>query len=131
LPKEVKVTTIPSDLLVSIAFNGQTNLPVNAGKYQVIATINDLNYTGSTNGVLTVSNVSPPKLIAIQQEPGGGFRIMLQGTPGLAYRLEASTNLVLWIPVFTTNSLIEILEWTDPESMTIRQRFYRAVAEGR
>jgi hypothetical protein len=49
--KTVATTTLPGGLLVDLAFTGT---PQAAGSYPVTATINDLNYTGSATGALTI-----------------------------------------------------------------------------
>ncbi|MFC0878407.1 MBG domain-containing protein, partial [Saccharicrinis sp. FJH2] len=51
-------TTTPSGLSVAITYNGGSVLPVNAGSYAVLATIDDENYTGSANGTLVISKAS-------------------------------------------------------------------------
>jgi aryl-phospho-beta-D-glucosidase BglC (GH1 family) len=46
-PKSPTVATIPSNLPVSLTFNGSADLPVNAGGYAVVATLTDPNYTAT------------------------------------------------------------------------------------
>lgn len=48
------VTTVPAGLPVGVTYNGQTNLPVNAGRYAVAASINSPNYEGSGTSTLVV-----------------------------------------------------------------------------
>ena len=52
------VTTVPADLPVEITYNGATNIPVNAGTYEVVATVSDLNYTGSSSGIFTINRAA-------------------------------------------------------------------------
>ncbi|MEI7903398.1 MAG: MBG domain-containing protein, partial [bacterium] len=56
--KAASASTTPSGLTVNLTYNGSTNCPVNAGSYTVVGTINDLNYTGSATGTLTVVKAS-------------------------------------------------------------------------
>jgi len=48
-------TTTPSGLAVSFTYNGSASVPVNAGSYTVVGTINDPNYQGSTTGTLVIN----------------------------------------------------------------------------
>ena len=54
-PKAVTATTSPAGLAVSITYNGSATVPTNAGSYPVVATINDVNYTGSTSSTLIIN----------------------------------------------------------------------------
>ncbi len=53
--RPVAVTTIPSNLTTDITYNGSSVLPVNAGKYVVVATINDPTYQGSVTDTLVIT----------------------------------------------------------------------------
>ena len=56
--KFVSVTTNPVGLVVEVTYNGFTSIPVAAGDYAVVATIQDANYTGSTNNTLTIEKAN-------------------------------------------------------------------------
>jgi hypothetical protein len=60
--KSVTATTTPTNLTVSITYNGSANAPTNAGSYMVIGTITDANYQGGTNGTLVINNAMPPQM---------------------------------------------------------------------
>ncbi|MEI6377692.1 MAG: MBG domain-containing protein, partial [bacterium] len=47
--------TTPTNLTVVVTYNGVTNLPVAAGNYTVIATVNEVNYYGSATNTLAVA----------------------------------------------------------------------------
>ena len=53
-PKIVTATTVPPGLSVALTYNGSPSAPVNAGTYQVIGTITDINYFGAATNTLTV-----------------------------------------------------------------------------
>ena len=53
--KTVSATTTPGGLTVDLSVTGT---PLAAGSYPVTATINDLNYSGSANGILTIGKAS-------------------------------------------------------------------------
>ncbi len=58
LSKPVTVTTVPSGLKCNITYAGNTNVPVNAGKYAVTATVEDNNFAGTKNGSLIVAKAN-------------------------------------------------------------------------
>ncbi len=53
------------------------------------------------------------------------FRLTITGAVGPDYTVEASTNLVDWRPVFTTNSPTIPFFWRDPGAVDLLRRFYR------
>lgn len=57
-PKNVTVATDPAGLNVSVTYNGSAVLPVNAGNYEVLAAVNDMNYKGSASGTLSIKPAS-------------------------------------------------------------------------
>jgi gliding motility-associated-like protein len=54
LPHTVSVTSIPSDLPVTITYDASGTAPANAGSYSVNAVVNHLNYQGTASGTLTI-----------------------------------------------------------------------------
>jgi hypothetical protein len=57
-PKSVTVTTFPTNLDVQVTYNGVETAPVTAGVYAVFAQILGSDYSGSTNGTLTIRKAS-------------------------------------------------------------------------
>ncbi|MCX2741717.1 NHL domain-containing protein [Pontibacter anaerobius] len=55
-PKQVTVTTTPAGLAVILTYNGSETAPTKAGRYEVVATINDINHTGTATATLSVQN---------------------------------------------------------------------------
>lgn len=53
--KSISVATVPANLGVTTTYNGDTNLPVNAGRYAVTSTINAPNRSGSRSGILVIA----------------------------------------------------------------------------
>jgi gliding motility-associated-like protein len=51
-------TTIPAGLNVTFTYNGTATIPVNAGSYAVVATINENNYMGTNSGTLIISKAA-------------------------------------------------------------------------
>ncbi len=54
-PHAVTATTTPTGLAYTVTYNGSATAPTNAGTYNVVATINDPSYSGSTSGTLTIA----------------------------------------------------------------------------
>jgi hypothetical protein len=53
-PKPATVTTDPAGLSVDVTYGGSPTAPTNANSYEVIATVNAINYTGSAIGTLVI-----------------------------------------------------------------------------
>ncbi len=73
---------------------------------------------------------SPPAALfgGITFAPGGPIQLHLTVVPGYEYRIEASSNLADWFPVWITNPSSTTLEWSDPEPPRLPGRFYRVVS---
>jgi rhamnogalacturonan endolyase len=54
LPHATAVTTTPAGLPVTVTYNGSATLPVAPGWYNVVATINSPDYTGTASGQLFI-----------------------------------------------------------------------------
>jgi hypothetical protein len=57
-PKSVTVSTVPAGLANTVTYNGSSTLPVNAGSYAVVATVNDPNYQGTASATLVVQKAT-------------------------------------------------------------------------
>jgi hypothetical protein len=57
-PKSVTVVTVPSTLNRTVTYNGSTTPPTNVGKYNVVVTINDINYQGTQTVELNIAGNS-------------------------------------------------------------------------
>lgn len=53
--KPVTVVTDPEGLTVEVTYDGSTTVPVSAGTYAVVATINETNYEGTQSATLTIN----------------------------------------------------------------------------
>ena len=53
--RTVTATTSPTNLPVTITYNGNSAAPTNSGVYTIVATVNDPNYQGSTTNTLNVA----------------------------------------------------------------------------
>ncbi len=57
-PKAATATTDPAGLEVEITYDGSATAPTAAGSYAVTGTVKDINYSGSTNGILVISKAA-------------------------------------------------------------------------
>ncbi len=55
------------------------------------------------------------------------FQLTFYGSAGSNYVLEASTDLVNWIPISTNVAGTNILNWTDSQATSFPSRFYRVL----
>jgi len=76
--------TTPGGLTVDLSYDGDPNAPTNAGTYQVVGTINDLNYAGAATNTLTITKaIALVALGALNQAYDGTARhATADTTPG-------------------------------------------------
>ncbi|NDA10496.1 MAG: hypothetical protein EBZ07_06585, partial [Verrucomicrobia bacterium] len=93
--KGVSVFTSPSNLPVSVTYNGSTNPPVDAGNYLVVATVEHPNYTGSTTNLFRIDQAQAVLT-------WGEITSIESGTPLSAVQLNASAGIDVGV-TFTPN----------------------------
>ena len=67
-----------------------------------------------------------PGFTAIQTLTNREIALRLSGTPGLNYRIDASTNFPSWSPLVTLTGVTVTLQHTDTAAPYLSSRFYRA-----
>ena len=80
------IVLLPTNLVVVVTYEGSTNAPTNAASYAVVATIVDVNYTGSTTNALVIGQ--SPQTIAFDPLPG-----VVYGDPPFTLTATASSGL--------------------------------------
>jgi hypothetical protein len=70
-----------------------------------------------------VSNVPP--VLTPQSLSGTGFSFSANGIAGPSYTIQASTNLVTWTNLATTNPANTPFSFTDTNAGSFKSRFYR------
>jgi hypothetical protein len=75
-----------------------------------------------TSGSIILGVLNP-----ILARPDGNVDVFLNAGPGQPYILQASTNFVQWVNIFTNTALVDILPLTDQDAHLYPYRFYRAV----
>lgn len=84
-PRAVTVTTTPGGVTTSVTYNGDSNAPVAAGNYDVVATITDPNYsgvpaTGTLSILVPVQITSQPVATTVNQNATATFTVVATGT---------------------------------------------------
>jgi hypothetical protein len=86
------------------------------------------NLTATENFSVTV--VAPARPVTSNpRNISGRFQLICDGESGPDYTVQASTNLLDWVTVFTTNTPALPFQWTDPETTNVPGRFYRVLLE--
>jgi len=110
--KNVSASTTPSGLAVGVTYNGVTNVPVNAGSYTVVGTIDDPNYFGSVTNTLIIApapaSVTLGKLL--QSSDGTAKNVSVTTVPpglpvGLTYNgiIDSPTNSGNYLVIATVS----------------------------
>ena len=73
---------------------------------------------------VNVGSPTPPQISGNFVNTNGTFQFSLTGTPGQTNIIQASTNLVNWIPIYTN---VNPFLFTDPYASNYPVRFYRAL----
>ncbi|MEI6949438.1 MBG domain-containing protein, partial [Paraflavisolibacter sp. H34] len=95
--KKPVATTVPAGLQVTYTFNGSSTAPVAAGTYEVVATINNSNYTGSVTESFQVQKA--PQTIALTSLPDQPYgnstlkvKALAHASSGLPVAFSLSTS---------------------------------------
>ncbi len=129
LSKPVTTSTTPFGLAVSVTYNGSATVPVAAGSYAVVATINDSNHVGSNAATLVITNnlvvsgsqtlVLPNATATYQSLLNDGTLVLGAGT--LHITGNATNNGVIRLTgnavfdvsgTFTNAGVIDIINWS-------------------
>jgi uncharacterized repeat protein (TIGR01451 family) len=77
---------------------------------------------------VTVGNGGAPRLTNTVVNSNGTFQLTVNGQSGQEYIVQASTNLVNWLPVYTNPPpFVSPFTFTDSNTTTYPDRFYRVV----
>ncbi len=94
------------------------------GSYTVLIT----NWAGSvTSRVAKVVLAPPPSFGPVRPLPSGNLQFSLTGVTNVSYRIDASTNLSLWITLTNVANLTGTAQVFDNDATNFSRRFYRAV----
>ena len=80
-----------------------------------------------TSATLTIAKDGPPRLGSFSWGTNSGFHSTLFGAIGRTYAIDRSTNLPQWqLEILRLTNTTGTVEFTDPPSAGVKQRFYRA-----
>ena len=118
--------TLPVNAGASLALSF---VATSVGSYTNIATVSaDTSDTNSDDDVsvatLAVVAPVPPALMPTVLPNGAGFQLSVTGNDGLNTTVQASTNLVNWVNLFTG---VSPFVFTDTSASNYPSRFYRAI----
>ena len=95
----------------------------NAGCYSVVIT-NDTGSVTSALASLTIYTNAAATMSGSLNATNGQFQLNVAGVVGLSYEVQASSNLVNWITLWTNTSPFSVVE---SNSAAYPQEFYRSV----
>lgn len=72
---------------------------------------------------------APPRLGSAARFPYGPFQFSFQIAKGLAYEIQASSNLQVWEPISSETASGEPVEYVDSDASKFSLRFYRVHVE--
>lgn len=78
------------------------------------------------SATVIVAYLTPPQISGDFVSTNGTFQFSLTGTPGQTNVIQASTNLVDWIPIYTN---VNPFLFIDPYASNYPVRFYRALGQ--
>jgi uncharacterized repeat protein (TIGR01451 family) len=81
--------------------------------------------TASTNVVVVSS--TPPQLAVSPVGANGSFQFSVTGQSGQEYIIQASTNLMNWVDIYTNPDYTAPFNFVDPNATNYTSRFYRVV----
>ena len=86
--------------------------PTNAGTFSCIIRVAD-STVAVAQQIYTIEIAHSAPALTVVQSTGGAFQLRVAGDTGANYEIDASTNLMDWISVFTTNAAATPFTWND------------------
>jgi len=83
---------------------------------------------GNNGGILQSASFAPAQLAVRTRPTSAGLELTILGEIGRPYRLQASTDLVTWIDLFSFSNSTDATLYLDPRALAFQKRFYRAVS---
>jgi hypothetical protein len=117
--------TLPPGLSLS-SVGVVSGTPTNYGTFSFILEVTD-NSSGSAGQLFTVEIAHSTPALAVQSCTGGVIQLLVSGDTGADYEIDASTNLLDWNAVFTTNAAATPFNWSDATTNTAA--FYRVLLQ--
>jgi hypothetical protein len=122
------VTVVSLPLLGTSTLSISNVSPANAGGYSVKVN-NGLTSTSGSATLVVLTNPVPNAVSIVSAGTGmtaGGFALHLSGPAGSNYVIQASTDLINWVPISTNAAPTGTVTYTDAAATTLAFRYYRA-----
>jgi autotransporter-associated beta strand protein len=85
-----------------------------------------ISYTGGSGNDVFLTRIATPATPMLSATLTNGLpRLTFAGTTNVNYQVLASTNLVNWVPILTTNPPVLPFVWTDGAATNYPERFFR------
>ena len=101
---------------------------LSAGEIAQLAASSVVRFGGlkATNIVTILVGATAPQ-ISSTGVTNGQLQFSVSGTPGFDYTVQASTNLVTWVNLLSSNPPVLPFVWTDAQTTNLPWRFYRVM----
>jgi hypothetical protein len=137
---QVGATSVPLTISGSLPPNTYTNTTTSVGVSQQLYSLTQvITIPGSAlvggwyslEAALLFSPAPPPVLGFASSPPrtSRGLALSLQGTIGVNYRVDASSDLLNWTTIASFTSTNAVMSFLDPSAINYARRFYRAVGQ--
>ena len=114
------------EVAAGIGVFSDTNVVVAPGQYVSYAVTAVAGSGASSSSAVALTLIAAPTLTEPAVLADGSAQFNLSGIVGLSYTLQASTNLVDWVPVLSFVSTNGTTTVADPAATNFNSRFYRA-----
>jgi hypothetical protein len=104
------------------------NRALSLGEINTVYTIGSVGqYVGPTATSLPLVSLADAPLLSVTCLTDGSLEFKLSAALDQICLIEASTNLIDWVPICTNLSAGSVITFTDAQAATLPYRFYRAV----
>jgi hypothetical protein len=120
--------TLPAGLSINPVTGELHGTPSQSGNFNITVNVSDTQgqNTNRTLGLIINGTATPKPVLSAPVRLGNGqFQFNFTGNPGQNYTLQASSDLVNWSSLITTNSSNSAYTITDPSAAGMPRRFYR------
>ncbi|HEY3762383.1 MAG TPA: LamG-like jellyroll fold domain-containing protein [Verrucomicrobiae bacterium] len=97
--------------------------------FTVSVTDNGTSNLSATQNFVAIVNPLAPAVMTGAMMTNNQFEFLVTGDPGPDYTIQASTNMVMWANLFTTNTPALPFNWMDTNGTMSPQYFYRLKLE--
>jgi hypothetical protein len=107
--------------------NSALSIPAFQSTDQGIYTVIISNAVGVVTSTPALLLLDGPFRVSTYSVSNGAFSLQMAGPAGANYIIEASSDLINWVPVQTNNASSGIINFTDTNAGALPYRFYRGI----